>query len=755
MGRHLVGTLFAILAVIALCVVRYAPPPAASREAPPERFSATRARDIQEKIVAPDGSCPAAACSRMLGGAANANARKLLLAELAKYGFETETQHSLSCSHHGACAIVDNVLGKLEGSDPSLPAVLLSAHYDSVPASPGASDDGIGTATVMEAARALATGEKPKRSVVVLLADGEEDGLLGADAFVLSHPLAKTVKLAVNVDARGSTGPSAMFETSPGNAWLVAVMASEMKRPVSTSLFYEVYKRMPNDTDFTAVKRIAHGVNFANTASIENYHTTTDSLLTTDPRTLQHHGDHVLAIARAFAAWEGDPGQSAAKGDAVWFDFLATWIVWWPEAWALPLAALALVLVAAHAWRYRSWDQGVFVGPAALAAAFVVPAGFSFGLRALGALPAPWIASPIAALLSLNLAAIAGGVAASASLARRATPRSLWVGTWLAWSALGVGAAAVAPGTSYLFVVPALAAGVFGAARNIGIAAAGPPVFATLILGPIGIALYDALGLAVPVLAAVPTALLVTTLAPFWSGLPRASSRTPLLALATAIVAALVASVTPPFSASVKQRANVVFRQDDARDHARVFVDTSWGPSKWGDAPLAMKNALTDGGRVSRFETPFSWAPPAVMVDAPRIDAPGPDLVVLSTSMETDRRRVRVHVKSRRGAPTIGIRLPAGRKVDVGVCPRGKTGSECAQAAPRYGVVRLEGVPKEGMDLELVAMGGPDPIPIELFDRSHDVPKGSIAAHVVSARPPEATAFQDGDVTVLAKSFAP
>src|SRR5205085_9308101 len=142
------------------------------------------------KIVAPDGA------SRMLGGAANANARKFLVAELTEYGFKTETQHALSCTHHGACAIVDNVIGKLEGSDPSLPAVLLSAHYDSVPASPGASDDGIGTAMVMEAARAIGSGEKPKRSIVVLLSDGEEDGLLGADAFVVSHPLAKTVKLA-------------------------------------------------------------------------------------------------------------------------------------------------------------------------------------------------------------------------------------------------------------------------------------------------------------------------------------------------------------------------------------------------------------------------------------------------------------------------------------------------------------------------------------------------------------------------------
>lgn len=751
MGRALLATIAAVIAVFALCVVRYAPPPPVPRDAPAERFSAGRARDVQEKIVSPDGR------SRMLGSEQNAKARKALVAELAKAGWKTETQRSLSCSHHGACAVVENVIGKLEGADPSLPAVLVSAHYDSVPASPGASDDGLGVAAVVETARALAAGPRPKRTVIVLLADGEEDGLLGADAFVVSHPLAKTVTLAVNVDARGSTGPSAMFETSPGNAWLVSLMASEVKRPVTTSLFYEVYQRMPNDTDFTAVKRIAHGLNFANTAGIQHYHTPDDSLATTDPGTLQHHGDHVLAATRALAAWEGDPATAAAKGDAVWFDLLATWIVHWPSGWALPLASLALVLVVLNAVRWRAWDQGVFVGPAALACALVAPAALGWAMHATGAIAAPWIAEPAPALASLSLAAVAGGVLASASLARRATPRGLWCGTWLAWSALGVASAAVAPGTSYLFVVPAMAAGLAGIAPSIGVASAVPVVVAALVIGPLQVALYDALGLAVPVLFAAPAALLVTTLSPFWSGLPRAGMRVPLVALASAIVLALVASVTPAFSTTMRQRVNVVFRQDDARDMARVFVDTTWGPSRWGEAPAAMRSVLADGGRTVRFEPAFPWSGLAAVVDVPRIAAPPPDLTVLTTSIEGDRRRVRVHVRSKRGAPTLGIRLPAGRKVDVSVCPRGKTGADCAHAIDRFGVVGLRGLPPEGMDVELTAMGGSDPIPIELFDRTHDLPKSSVAAAAVAARGEDGKAapFQDGDVTVMVKSFAP
>lgn len=188
---------------------------------------------------------------------------------------------------------------------------------------------------------------------------------------------------------------------------------------------------------------------------------------------------------------------------------------------------------------------------------------------------------------------------------------------------------------------------------------------------------------------------------------------------------------------------------------ARVFVDTTWGPSRWGEAPAAMGSVLADGGRTTRLEAAFPWTGPAAVVDVPRIALPAPDLVILTTAIEDGRRRVRVHVRSKRGAPTLGIRLPAGRKVDVSVCPRGKTGADCAHAIERFGVVGLRGLPPEGMDVELIAMGGPDPIPIELFDRTHDVPQGTVAASVVAARPPEATPFQDGDVTVMAKSFAP
>lgn len=87
-----------------------------------------------------------------------------------------------------------------------------------MPAGPGASDDGAAVATVLEIARILAARPASRHPVVLLITDGEEAGLLGAFLFVREHPLAKQVRAAVNLDARGTSGPSLMFETGPRTA---------------------------------------------------------------------------------------------------------------------------------------------------------------------------------------------------------------------------------------------------------------------------------------------------------------------------------------------------------------------------------------------------------------------------------------------------------------------------------------------------------------------------------------------------------
>jgi Zn-dependent M28 family amino/carboxypeptidase len=81
-----------------------------------------------------------------------------------------------------------NVVGEIWGSDKKDEVVMLGGHLDSWHSATGATDNAIGCATMMEAARILkAIGVKPRRTIRVACWGGEEQGLLGSQAYVKKH----------------------------------------------------------------------------------------------------------------------------------------------------------------------------------------------------------------------------------------------------------------------------------------------------------------------------------------------------------------------------------------------------------------------------------------------------------------------------------------------------------------------------------------------------------------------------------------
>ena len=719
--------LFAVL--FALTWWRYSPPAPLGDDAAPERFSAMRARAVQEKLVG-DGT------TRAVGAPNNARGREAMALALTKAGWTVETQDAMTCTHYGACTPVTNVVAHLDGTEPALPGVLITAHHDSVGAGPGASDDGLGVASIVETARAIAAAKRPRRTIVAVLTDGEEAGLAGADAFVRGHPLAANVRATVNVDSRGSSGPSQMFETSRGNAWLAALMAEHLPRPVTTSLYYEVYRRMPNDTDFSVTKTIASGVNFANISHIEHYHTPLDDLAHSDLGTLQHHGDHVLAMTRAFA-----DGEIAAKsdqtGDAVWFDVLALGIVHWPENWSILLAIIAFAFVLRHSLKAKVFDRGWAVFPAALLVGAVTGLGYATVLDIVKAVPSPWIAIPLPAVLSIQLAGIAGALAAIRLLA--VSPRGLWAGTWLGWALLGIVVSKIAPGASYLFIAPALVAGVTGAIR-FDVACIAPAVVAALLILPMCSGLYDALGFAVAPLLSLPLILLVLALAPMLTGDKRIIGGVAALGL----VAVLAAAVVPKYTAEHPQRVNVEFRQDEAG--ARVFVDNGWGPRmKWGTPPEAMLKAAgaTDA---SPQASPLPWMAPVAYGDAPVVSLAAPTFAVASAIERDGKRIVRGRVTSERAASLVAFWFTAARHIEV------KVDGHYAYTRS-FGGAQLLAIAKPTAEIEITADGA-GPLECELVDRSLGLPPGSKAEAVRAARPKEAVASQEGDLTVVSRKLS-
>jgi hypothetical protein len=81
-----------------------------------------------------------------------------------------------------------NVVAEIPGSDKAQEVVMLGGHIDSWHAATGATDNAIGCATMMEAIRILqAIGVKPRRTIRLALWSGEEQGLLGSQAYVREH----------------------------------------------------------------------------------------------------------------------------------------------------------------------------------------------------------------------------------------------------------------------------------------------------------------------------------------------------------------------------------------------------------------------------------------------------------------------------------------------------------------------------------------------------------------------------------------
>ena len=144
--------------------------------------------------------------------------------------------------------VVHNVVARLPGRDPSR-AVLLVAHYDSVPTAAGAADDGSGVAALLETARALRSGPSPRNDIIFLFTDGEERGLLGSQAFLQDDPWAYAAGVVLNFDSPGSSSPALMYETSPGNGLLVSHYLAA-GQAYGSSLMYEVSRRQPVVSDF-------------------------------------------------------------------------------------------------------------------------------------------------------------------------------------------------------------------------------------------------------------------------------------------------------------------------------------------------------------------------------------------------------------------------------------------------------------------------------------------------------------------------
>jgi hypothetical protein len=718
-----------VAAVSARC---NAPPPAAERNAPAGDFSAARAFETLTRILGDGQPHPT-------GSAANAAVRDRILAEFERLGYRPEVRTRFVCSEYWpVCATVDNVVAYLPGTGAER-AVLLAAHYDSVAAGPGAGDDGAGIAAMLEVARALKDGPPPSRSIWFLAGDGEEAGLLDAEAFV-REPEFSTIGSVVNLEARGTGGPSQLFETHTGNAAIVSLAGAALPHPVGSSLAYEIYRYMPNNTDFTVFRRAGlAGVNFAFTRGPARYHTPRDNLGFLDPASLQHHGENALSMVRALA--QADARPTAAE-DRVFFDLFGTVLVHWPGAWnpvLLLLGTAGWLLLAARLSRRSPLPWWRLVAccmllPLTVVAALLVAIGLQATVEGTATASHLWTAP--GGLLAFAFMALPVTVCAMLAhpLMRWAGRGALALASLFSFIVLACVSTALLPGTAFLATPPLLVGVIAGHAwpsRPVVWSGAAALAAVALWIVP-GHRIYEILGFTG--LPGVTLALMVALLPllPAVAGAARSAWRPTGLALLWLAGLLAASLLRPAFTDAVPRPLNLLYAGNAAG--GRLFTDAVPADER----PTALMT-------IGRFENApvksLPWSDPSRLAGRAGPPLRPPVLTVLQDTPTADGRRLRLKLQTRRNARGMYLVLPHAAKPGA-LHVQGSAVTAAPDAASGWWEIEIIAPPASGVVIG-VYLQTRGPVTLYAADYSDGLP--SQLGDVVAARDAVAVPVDEGD----------
>jgi hypothetical protein len=701
-----------LVVLVAIIVGAYAartPPAPRPASGPADQFSADRAFTHVEQV---------AVVPHPVGSAANAGVRDYLLAELRDLGLQPKVQAGTGVRGNEV-AWVENIHARIPGRA-STGHVVLAAHYDSVAHAPGAGDDAAGVAAILETARALRATSPLRNDIDLLITDGEEPGLLGAQAFVTAGVIDPSRSIVINLEAGGSSGPSMLFQSSPGNKGLIEAFA-QVQDPVGGSELAALFELLPNDTDFTVFREAGfEALNLIFGDGHVQYHSPTDTPANLDRSSLQHHGDNLLSLAKVF----GEQQFPLPRDDKVTFFSLFGKLVWYPAALTIPLALLAVGVFAGTLWyarRHGARLWGVAIAAATLPLLLSAAAGLGVGVWwALGRLrPAyqslDWGSTYRPEWYEAGLAVLAVTAAAAwyILVRRRLTAVETMLGllVWLVGSAAAM--AVPSPEVAYVAIWPAivgsagLAAGMRLSGGDLRWAAVGGTTAAL-----VAAALWWLNCTPDLALAAAPMTMVALLSA---MAMPAAELLLPRRVTAVPVIGVFLALLL----LAGGFRIDVLDAEHPGQTSLAYVIDTNQGSATWlsADPVLApwtqqyVTNQRIDV--VDQFPGPLARARHAG--PAPLWPVPPPKLTVTRTEQRGDSRVVQLHI-------TAG----GARRVDVATATAGyqitatldDLAVEGAPPKPQTGrwnsALIFEAVPPEGIELTLTIQGA-GPLPLRVL----------------------------------------
>jgi predicted small lipoprotein YifL len=702
-------------------------PPKAATQVAPGEFDTNRAAARLERILGDQRPHPA-------DSTADDAVRGRLVAELRAMGLQPQVHEATDCSampktRYVSCSHVHNVIATIPSTAPG-PQLLLNAHYDSTPTGPGAGDDGLGVAVLLEVGSILSQNPPP-RPVILLFNEGEEFGLNGAHAF-MRGPYVRRVNSLINIDNRGVTGPALMHETSDPDGAAIAIYAGATRRPYANSISSDFAKLIPNYTDVTVFK--PSGWTLLDYGIIGNetrYHSPGDTTQALDRNSFAHVGTEVLSATRAMTAVLDPP--RVASNRVVFTDIAGRLFLRLPLMLAATVLGGLLIAALVLAWRSRALGKPLLVAMSMVVGGSVAAGAISFIASMLRAGDF-WRAYPLVPYLAIYAALLSAMAAIWVRWGRDLDRRSIRAASWLLVLVLGTAASLFLPGaTIYFLIGPAV--GLLGVAltrRNpelaTALAIAGVVIqfvmFAEL-LAAVEMLLIDgplAAGVLLAALAALP-AIIETE--------PE-GSRPAVIAMTIAAVALwLAALLIPRASAERPLGFSIDYFRDASAKTAHWAVATK-------QAPLPPRFP----GRWEKSVLPYNGRTRWVSL-APLLSTPTPIARVIASQASGAGRRVLIAL-SPGGGNTVSIRFP--KEADIkALGPVGAPVPIPATGEPDKPILRCTGRTCEWLQVEVV-FGNKKPVEAELFSTRFGLP--AEGQPLVIARPANAIPQYAPDQTI-------
>ncbi|WAR23339.1 ERMP1-like protein [Mya arenaria] len=247
---------------------------------------------------------------------------------------------------------IKNVAAMVKSETGSKHSLLMSCHFDSSIDSPGAGDNAISCAVMIEVLRVFSQMKEKIDHNIIFLFNGAEENLLQAShGFITKHPWAKSIRAFVNIDSAGAGGWEVVFQTGPSHPWLVRAYAESAPYPSGSIMGQEMFQSgiIPSDTDFRIYRDFGEipGLDIAYITNGYVYHTQNDKTRYIQPGCVQRGGETLLALLKKLSSSSHliDPGEDK-HGTMIFFDFVGYVMIFYPQSVAVMInSALVATIV--------------------------------------------------------------------------------------------------------------------------------------------------------------------------------------------------------------------------------------------------------------------------------------------------------------------------------------------------------------------------------------------------------------------------